>query len=83
MKAIRLNIWHDGRQWVASNDDFTFRGNSLDELDQNVRRYVLSRESLSRGDTFRVYMYFDNRTIPEWIRPYAQHYFDRILEIKT
>jgi len=27
-------------------------------------------------------MYFDNSTIPQWIRQYAQHYFNRIVEIE-
>ncbi len=83
MEELRLSLWHDGTHWIASNKDITFRGGSLEELDQRVRSYVLSSGTTTKGEAVRVYMYYDDRTIPQWIRQYAQHYFDRVLEIKT
>lgn len=35
------------------------------------------------GEKVEVFMAFDNSTIPQWIRQYAQHYFNRILVVDS
>lgn len=55
---------------------------SLEELDQGVERLLKEKGMLKEGERAEVFMAFDNATIPQWIRQYAQHYFNRVVEVK-
>jgi FKBP-type peptidyl-prolyl cis-trans isomerase 2 len=81
MKKIRLSLKHDGTHWVATDGNHSFAGKSLDELDKEIEKFLRNSERLQEGERVKVYMYYDNRSIPQWIRQYSQHYFDRIVEI--
>mgnify|MGYP004746620879 CR=1 FL=1 len=76
---MEFSIHHDGRNWVASCGEFTVAAASLDELDRMVESELDKRGRLAREGETRVRMCFDTRTIPEWIRQYAQHYFNRVV----
>ncbi|MGD2079786.1 MAG: DUF5395 family protein [Nitrospirota bacterium] len=75
-------IWHDGRNWVASLEGDSVFAPSLEELDQGVERLLKEKGMLKEGERAEVFMAFDNATIPQWIRQYAQHYFNRVVEVK-
>jgi|Deesub1362B_J571_1020462.scaffolds.fasta_scaffold00061_70 hypothetical protein len=81
MKKIRLSLKHDGTHWVATDGEQLFAGKSLDELDKKIEDFLRSSGRLQEGERVKVYMYYDNYSIPQWIRQYSQHYFDRIVEI--
>ena len=76
-----LLITHDGHKWIASNEHVSFSGRSLDELDEEVRRYVWEHGDFSEARPYRVKMHFNNAVIPQWMRQYQQHYFNRILVV--
>jgi hypothetical protein len=78
---IDLVIHHDGRDWVARGEGVRASGATLDDLDDAVRRILI--ESGRLEDEVKVHMAFDSSTIPEWIRPYAQHYFNRVVEMRA
>lgn len=73
---------HDGRAWLARQGSVTLSAPSLEALDLEVARFMRARRLIGKGETAEVFMAFDNSTIPQWIRQYAQHYFNRIVEIK-
>ena len=75
---------------VEANENFSLdsmrehiqRYGELDELDINVKNLLLNQNIIKKGEKAKLFMAFDNSTIPQWIRQYAQHYFNRIVEIE-
>jgi hypothetical protein len=75
-------IKHDGKCWVIENEHSTISAPTLEELDSKLRDYMKENGLLKKGEKAEVFMAFDNSTIPQWIRQYAQHYFNRIVAIE-
>ncbi len=80
---IELVITHDGRYWTAKNEFLNASAASLEELDVEVGRLLHQSGYIEKGQKLKVFMAFDNSQIPRWIRQYAQHYFNRIVEVKV
>jgi hypothetical protein len=78
---VELTLTHDGRCWVARNNFLAASAATLEELDSQVGRLLKQSGVLKAGEKLRVFMAFDNSTIPQWIRQYAQHYFNRVVDI--
>ena len=78
---IELILTHDGKRWMARNDDLVASAPTLEELDKEVGRLLREAGMVRKGETAQVFMAFDNSTIPQWIRQYAQHYFNRIVDV--
>jgi hypothetical protein len=76
-----MTITHDGRDWIAWNDQFRVAAPSLEKLDEAVRQWYMARDDIAKTKKIEVFMAFDNSAIPHWIRPFANHYFNRILKI--
>lgn len=55
----------------------------MQELDENLNSAVKEKGLVEAGQTLEVFMAFDNALIPQWIRQYAQHYFNRVLIVKA
>lgn len=79
---IELTVLHDGRNWVASGDDISAAAPTLEELDREVGRLAREAGRVGERETLKVHMAFDYSTIPQWIRQYSQHYFNRIVTIR-
>ncbi len=75
-------LTHDGRVWIFYGEGFRLEGRTLEELDERVRELARSWEQAGRK-VRRVYMYFDTETLPQWMRQYSQHYFNRILDLEV
>lgn len=75
-------IWHDGTNWIAENGFLSVAAPTIEALDQGVGEALKRKSMLKKGDRLRVFMAFDNSTIPQWMRQYAQHYFNRVVEIE-
>lgn len=75
-------IRHDGKDWVAESVHFTVSAPTLEALDSETARLMKQKGMLKEGEKAEVFMAFDNSTIPQWIRQYAQHYFNRIVEVE-
>ena len=74
-------IIHDGQRWIATNHQFTAEAETLDHLDEKVKHYLKENKLIKPGEQKRIRFAFDNSTIPQWIRQYSNHYFNRIVEI--
>jgi len=81
MKKIGFKIWHDGKDWVVRNSHLTLSSPTLEELDAKIGDLLREKGLVKKGEKAEVLMEFDNYSIPQWIRQYSQHYFDRIVEI--
>ncbi len=78
-EVIEMILHHDGRNWTVSNSSISLSAPSLNELDRKLDS-ILGKD-LKHGQSLDVFMSFDNEVIPMWMRPYMNHYFNRILEI--
>lgn len=78
---LDFRLTHDGLHWKADRGDMEARGETLRALDRALAA-ELKKGDLARGqDKIQVRMTFDSSTIPEWIRQYASHYFNRIVTL--
>ena len=79
---LEMVLTHDGRDWVSRNDELGIRvkGETLGALDAALMA-ALAAHSGYAGRKVCVAMRFDNATIPTWIRQYASHYFNRLVEL--
>ena len=80
---MELVIKYNGKDWVVENELMTVSAATLEELDIEVGRLMRQKGLVGKGEKKEVYMFCNNSImIPEWMRPYAQHYFNRILEVE-
>lgn len=77
---VELTLSHNGKNWIARNEFLTAEAPTLEALDNEVRRYFKNKD-IKSNEKLKVFMAFDNSTIPQWIRQYAQHYFNRVITI--
>jgi hypothetical protein len=78
---LELVLTHDGRFWVGRNAalGLELKGETLAALDAAMQAWLAARPEW-RGRKVSVFMGFDNATIPTWIRQYAAHYSNRVVE---
>ena len=83
LKGIRieLSITHNGHRWVAKNNDLYISAIDLKQLDIQLKRNVKAKYYEENRDYVDVNMSFDNQTVPEWIRQYSNHYFNRRVRV--
>ncbi|OGL41212.1 MAG: hypothetical protein A2161_00805 [Candidatus Schekmanbacteria bacterium RBG_13_48_7] len=74
---IEFRLIHDGSFWIAENDSITAKGKSLEELDRDIETMIRQNNNSEDHEPLTVIMTFDNVVIPEWIRQYSNHYFNR------
>ena len=82
MIQIDFIIRYSGKSWIVENELLRSAAPTLDELDINVKNLLIEKKIIKKGEKAKLFMAFDNSTIPQWIRQYAQHYFNRIVEIE-
>jgi len=82
MIQLDFTIRYSENNWIVENETLQSSAPTLDELDINVKKLLLENNILKKGEKAKLFMAFDNSTIPEWIRQYAQHYFNRIVEVE-
>lgn len=75
-------IHHNGRDWCLKNEQFSFCSPTLEDLDQTVAAALRNAGIIQKGETRKIVMAYDNSTIPPVIRQYANHYFNRMVEVK-
>lgn len=75
-------IKHDGKCWIIENGHSTISAPTLEKLDSRLENHMKENGLLKKGEKAEVFMAFDNSTIPQWIRQYAQHYFNRIVTVE-
>lgn len=82
---LDFRIIHDGKHWIADKGALVARGRTLEELDRNLAEILAGpagrRFGVGDAKEIDVRMTFDNVTIPEWMRQYSNHYFNRIVTL--
>ncbi len=72
-------VVHDGRQWTAHNDELFVSGTTLNELENNLHKELKAFGKFEAGALITVFIGYDPKAIPAWMRPYQSHYFNRYL----
>ena len=78
---LDFTLTHDGLNWIAKYNQLTAEANTLESLDQKIKNILRENKFVKSGETKRIRFVFDNSTIPQWIRQYSNHYFNRIIEV--
>ncbi|GEM_PF-292964 len=78
-KMVEMILDHDGKNWIVSNGTIKVSAPSLESLDKKVEQAM--EQELENQKSIDIFMSFNNEVIPMWIRPYMNHYFNRILEL--
>jgi hypothetical protein len=78
---IELSVLHDGRFWIARSESISLKAESLDELDRAVASVVRANAGPGACGCRQVRMFFDHSVIPQWIRQYSNHYFNRVVRV--
>lgn len=77
--TLEMILDHNGKNWVVSNSSISIAAPTLNGLDRKLEKAL--KKELQGGQSLDVFMSFNNEVIPMWIRPYMNHYFNRILEL--
>ncbi len=78
--CIEMTLGHNGQDWVLSNENLVISANSLDELDRKLEKAL--HQEWQNNQPLEVHMMSNNdEMIPEWMKPYMDHYFNRVLEL--
>ncbi|MBW2458374.1 MAG: DUF5395 family protein [Deltaproteobacteria bacterium] len=80
MRDFRLV--HDGTDWVADDGQVSARAQTLPALDLALAAQLRKDRSRYPGSTLDVRMTFDNSVIPQWMRQYSNHYFNRVVTLR-
>lgn len=70
-----------GNSWVAKLSNEELMADSLEDLDDRLKMHFRKTRDIKDGDRISVNYLFDNSYIPEWIRQYSNHYFNRKVEL--
>jgi hypothetical protein len=75
-------VTHDGKNWIAKNEVLHVEALTLEALDNQLKKRLKAEGYLEEGGKLDIFMAFDNATIPQWMRQYSQHYFNRIVQLE-
>lgn len=77
---LELRLTHDGDVWIAQNRNIRVEARTLAEVDRLVGA-AAGRMMRASADQIVVRMCFDNAQIPQWMRQFSGHYFNRVVTI--
>ena len=78
---LEFVLTHDGLNWIAKCNHITAKADTLEHLDQRIAHLIKEQQLIQSGEKKKIRYLFDNSTIPQWIRQYSNHYFNRIIEV--
>jgi len=73
---LNFTISFTENQWICYNDSIEVKADSLEEIDDNLEKYL---KSTYQNSIIEVTMFFDFDRFPHWHRQYMPHYFNRNL----
>ena len=82
MTVIELTVTHDGKHWIAQNDELRVQATTLVELDSELKGLLKEKGYLKRGEKLEVFMACDRSILPQWMHQHHHHYFNRIVELQ-
>ncbi len=77
--TIEMLLDHDGQDWIVTGGDLRIAAKELDDIDRQLETALQPR--LAKDKRIDVIMTSNDEMIPEWMRPFMNHYFNRHLEL--
>ncbi len=74
---VELTLGYEENYWIAKNNQIHLTASELSNLDTAVKKEIKQLQLFPEGSRVEVYMNFNQAYIPEWMRQYANHYFNR------
>ena len=81
LSDIIYNLHSKGNLWLAERDGKRITASSMEELDSLISIDIRQEFIDHKGQDLNIRMYFDQSEIPEWMRQYANHYFNRHIRL--
>ncbi len=78
---VDFRLVHDGTDWIADDGQVSVRAQTLPALDLALAALLRKNRSRYPGPTLDVRMTFDHSVIPQWMRQYSNHYFNRVVTL--
>lgn len=75
---LEVTLGHDGRHWFVSDHDRDIRASSVTELEHRL----LAHLDASGSGSLDIHLRCDRNLLPVWMRQYAAHYFNRIIQYR-
>lgn len=73
-----------GRRWRARGPEgLEAVADTIDDLQELLREQLTASRRFSPGSVVTVNLRCDNRIIPDWMRPYSSHYFNRVVTFEV
>lgn len=79
MARMEVILKQKGARWVASGEGFTVEAAAISEIDEAIRREIIGSGRFPAGTEIEVFLACDRGVIPDWMRPYHSHYFNRTI----
>jgi hypothetical protein len=79
MARLEVILKQDGARWVARGEDLSVETGDVSEIDEAIRRRVEESGRFPAGTKVEVFLACDRGVIPDWMRPYHSHYFNRTI----
>jgi hypothetical protein len=79
MARLEVILRQVGARWVACGDGLTVEADGISEIDEAIRRGIAESGRFPAGTKVEVTLACDRGVIPDWMRPYHSHYFNRII----
>lgn len=74
MEKIVFILRFEDDAWIAEKEKIVVKSDSLEQLDRKLKEEL---RKAGYSGKIEVFMKFDYSTIPQWIRQYHPHYFNR------
>lgn len=79
---LEMTVSRKDDRWTAKGGDLAASGAVWDELEEDLRRQLAASQRYPAGTRVSVWMGCDANLIPEWMRPYQCHYFNRVVYLQ-
>ncbi len=78
-RDLELTVTVRDQQWAAEGPGVRAQAKTLAELEDQVERQIRESGKFPAGSKVDVLMATDRGLMPEWMRPYQSHYFNRVI----
>jgi len=81
MADLEFVLEFQENRWTAHSGELRACGDSIEELEQNIKAVIGSSGEFPPGKRVAALLLCDARVIPAWMRPYHNHYFNRLMYV--
>lgn len=76
---VEIVLKESDNGWIGLGDGFAVQGVDIAELEERIVSVVSGSGRFAPGTRVEVFVACDRGVIPDWMRPYHSHYFNRTI----